>query len=913
MNFLLQSSLLLPLILGQSPDAPDAGVPRVRPTIPLSRITPRAAAPVPGDTSGASADTAATPPPSSPPTPPRASSPGKTPEKSLTPAVDRMSANCEDVRRKARFNIYFDKVEVEKLVQTVSDATCKTFILGENIRGKISVIGPDNGRVEVNADEFYAAFLAALDANNLAVVPYGKFSKIVEKAKAKQNNIPTITDGSAEYTTNEQMLTRLFKVRYVELEPLRNVVQQLVSPGGDSILFQPDTLIVNDLGGNMHRIERIVEQLDVRSANDEMRIVQIRYALAADVAATIQKLFEQKGRPGTRPATLPLQVTPNPATPGAPVTPVSQTPAGTTTTTTTTPGGPATLTSLIPDERTNKLIIVASVAANERINDIIRQIDVPISGEGRINVYQLGNATAEDIAATLQALAQGTANRPRAPAGTAAQPGGAPQPTTQRPAGAPGLAATELFAGEVKISPDKATNSLVVVASQNDYRNLVRVIEKLDVPRRQVFVEAVIMEVDMTRETDLGVSLHQGFTVNTSQGQAVGILGTKYSGTTPPSFSITNLANYGGFLAGIQGPAIPALTALGISVPSFGLIIHALQTSAGVNVLSTPHLLTSDNEEAEITVGQNVPFQAGFAPQSLPGVNASSVPGAATSSLGAAIGGLGSYYAPISRQNVELKLNIKPQINASDYIRLVINESTEEITSNDPVLGPTLAKRTAKTTVVAKDQETVVIGGIIQDRTIENASKVPVLGDIPVLGVLFRETTKQTIKTNLLLFLTPYIIRDSSDFRRIFERKMAERQKFVEEFYGELPRYDVAVDFDRKAGPLGKMNQASIQTDKAAAGIGAPGDQLIRPAGPPQPVQPSTIPPPPAYSPPESIPPIPTMPPGSSTQSQVVPTTEPAAPAAQAPAPAAPPANPVPDPQAPPYDRSMVDPPKPPY
>jgi general secretion pathway protein D len=909
MNALLQSSLLLPLLLGQSQSgdtAPDAGAPTARaPFRPGAAAQanirrpglpgPGTPAPVPGDTSSKAV-----------------ASPASTPDRAVSPVFDRSTPNCEEVRRKARFNIYFDKVDIEKLVQTVSDATCKTFILGENIRGKISVIGPDNGRVEVTADEFYAAFLAALDANNLAVVPYGKFSKVVEKAKAKQNNIPTILDGNTEYTTTEQMMTRLFKVRYVELEPLRNVVQQLVSPGGDSILFQPDTLIVNDLGGNMHRIERIVEQLDVRSANDEMRVVQIRYALAADVASTIQKLFEQKGRPGTRPATLPLQVTPVPAAPGAPPAPAAgAAAAGAAASTGTSAGAPATLTTLVPDERTNKLIIVASAAANDRINDIIRQIDVPISGEGRINVYALANATAEDIAATLQALAQGSANRPRSPTGTGAQPPGG-QPAVARPTGAPGVAATELFAGEVKISPDKATNSLVVVASQSDYRSLVKVIEKLDVPRRQVFIEAVIMEVDMTRETDFGISLHQGFTVNTSQGQAVGILGTKYSGSEPPSFALTNLNNYSGFLAGIQGPAIPALTALGLTVPAFGVVLHALQTSAGVNVLSTPHLLTSDNEEAEITVGSNVPFQAGFAPQNLPGVASSSVPSTAAS-LGTAIGGLGSFYAPISRQDVALKLNIKPQINAAgDYIKLTINESDEEITSNDPVLGPTLAKRTAKTTVVAKDQETVVIGGIIQDRTIENASKVPVLGDIPILGALFRETTKQTIKTNLLLFLTPYIIRDSSDFRRIFERKMAERQKFVEEFYGELPHYDVAVDFDRKAGPLGKMNQASIQSVKLEAGYSAPGDQVIRPSGPPQPIP---VPPtPPPYSPPEALPPIPTSRP-SSTQTAAPPTSTPAPPSStvDAPAPApqttAPPVPPL-DPQANPYDRSMVDPPK---
>jgi len=767
------------------------------------------------------------------------------------------------------------------------------------VRGKISVIGPDNGKVEVNADEFYAAFLSALDANNLAVVPYGKFSKIVEKPKAKQNNIPTITDAASEYSTNEQMMTRLFKIRYVELDPLRNVVQQLVSPGGDSIPFQPDTLIVNDLGANMHRIERIIEQLDTRSASDEMRVVQVRYALAADVSNTIQKLFEQKGRTGTRPATLP--VPPSPAPPvGSPPQPA---PAAATT------GGapaPATLTTLLADERTNKLIIVASPAANERIDGILREIDVPISGEGRINVYALNNATAEDIAATLQALAQGTANRPRpGGGGTPGQPGYTPptvQPAAQRAAG--GVTATELFAGEVKISPDKATNSLVVVASQGDYRNLVRVIEKLDVPRRQVFVEAVLMEVDMDRETDFGIALHQGFTLNTPQGQAVGILGTKYSGSVPPSFSLTNLASFGGFLAGLQGPTIPALEKLGLSIPAFGIVLHALQTSAGVNVLSTPHLLTSDNEEAEITVGQNVPFQAGFAPQNLPGVAASSVPSTATASLGTALGGLGAYYAPINRQNVELKLQIKPQINASDYIRMVINESAEEIVSNDPVLGPTLAKRTAKTTVVAKDQETVVIGGIMQDRSLENTSKVPVLGDIPVLGVLFRETTKRSMKTNLLLFLTPYIIRDASDFRRIFERKMQERQRFVEEFYGEVPRYDVAVDFTRKAGPLGKMNQASIQAQKQEQGLGGPGDQLIRPAGgmpisaPPAPSGPP--PPPPPSLPPGTLAP----PPGDPSGGMVAPPAEPGGTEVRPP----PPSTQVPEVQPPPQEKLQVQP-----
>jgi len=809
-------SALLPclaLALLTQTDTPPQPAP-IRPAPRPTRGGPRPIAPV-------QMQTPAAPPPQPVPAPGPAAAP-VTRQPGTEVGAPTPTPNCSEVRKKAKFNVYFDKVDIEKLVQTVSDATCRTFILGDNVRGKISIIGPDNGKVDVSADEFYAAFLAALDANQLAVVPYGRFSKIVEKAKAKQNNIPVVGPDEP-YTTNEQMLTRMFKIRYADLEPLRGVVQQLVSQNGDTIPFQPDTLIVNDVGSNMHRLERIIEQLDSRSSSDEMRVIQIRYASAADLANTIQKLFDAKAnRPGARPG---LAVA-APTAPGNPPPAPQHSPAAP-------PGapstGPATVTTLIADERTNKLVVVATPAANERIDALLREVDVPISGEGRINVYALQNANAEDMAATLQSLAQGTANRPRTGGpGPAGPIPGAPPPAAARGPG--GVTAAELFQGEVKISPDKATNSLVVVASQTDFRNLVRVIEKLDVARRQVFIEAVLMEVDLDRNTEFGISLHQGYTLNTSQGTAVGVVGTKYTTSgVPPSFSITNLASYGGFLAGLQGPTIPAFDKLGLSIPSFGIVLHALQQSSDVNILSTPHVLTSDNEEAEITVGQNVPFQAGFAPQLPTGTGTASTASLATT--GSLLGGLGAYYAPINRQNVELKLNIKPQINASDYIRMAINESAEEITSTDPVLGPTTSKRTAKTTVVAKDQETVVIGGIMQERVIESVGKVPIFGDIPLIGQLFRETSHKKVKTNLLLFLTPYIIRDASDFRRIFEKKMAERQRFVEEFYGQVAGYDVPIDFARKPGPLAKMNQLVMREEMKVenGGPGLPGEQVFRP------------------------------------------------------------------------------------
>lgn len=752
---------------------------------------------------------------------PASATPGErqiNPQQPAAGNAGRTIPTCEEVRRTARFNIYFDKVEIEKLVQTVSDATCRTFILPENVRGRISIIGPENGRVEVNADAFYAAFLSALDANGLAVYQHGQFLKIVDKRSAKQNPIPTIVDPDAPYTANEQMITKLFRIKYVEVEPLRGVLQQLVSKDGDTIPYPPDMLIVNDVGSNVHRLEKLIAQLDTRASSDEMRIIQLQYASAQEVSATVQKLFEAKSaRPGQRAGGFQPAQRRNLAQ-GAPQGQPDIPDDGDSS------AGAVTLSQLIPDERTNKLIVVASPAAFERIEQIIREIDVPMLNDGRINVYYLENANAEELASTLQSLAQGTANRPRVP--TPQAPGG------RTPGGTSTTGAAELFAGEVKISADKGTNALVIVASQSDYRNLLRVIQDLDRPREQVFVEAVIMEVNLDRNAEVGVNLHTGFSLNSSEGRIPGVVGTNNVGQgLPPSINLANLATFGGFLAGLQGPVPTALEKLGI--PSFGVVLHAMQQSSDVNVLSTPHILTTDNEEAEITVGQNVPFQSGFTPSALgTGLGTTTGSGLNTSLL-AGISGLGSLYAPITRQNVELKLTIKPQINSSDYIRLVITEQTEEIASEDPVLGPTTSKRSAKTTVVAKDQETVVIGGIMQDRTIESVSKVPVLGDIPLIGHLFRETSRRKTKTNLLLFLTPYIIRDASDFRRIFERKMKERQEFVEQFYGQVAGYDVPVDFSRKPGPLARMNQVLLREQQRAenGGPGAPGERIIKPQG----------------------------------------------------------------------------------
>jgi general secretion pathway protein D len=740
------------------------------------------------------------------PTATRATEPGEIPQ------VDK-----SEIHNNARtVMMSFDKRDLTEVIQFVSQFTQRNFILPERVSGKITILS----NTPIPADDVWNVFVAALDANNWAVYPVGKYWKLTEKKQSSRSNIPVYIESGQEPPANEQMVTKLFKLHYVEADQMRNVLNQFTSRDSDFQIFPPDALIISDVGLNMRRLEKLIDQLDQPGGSEEIHIVSVQYAGAQELAQKLTEIFQsqtpaQKGVPRQLGVAQPVQ-------PGQPVgvpQPGLEASAG----------GALQVGKIIPEERTNKLIVIAGGKSFDRVLDLIKQLDVP-SSEGGVHVYYLENAKAEEVAATMQALAQGVSSQRRsgpavgAPAGV--PPGGA----------AAGPASADLFSGQVKITADKNTNSLVVIASQADYRNLVKVVERLDIRRRQVFVEAVIMEVNLSNTLDLGVSAHGGTVLNDvsfrgTKGDAPLVIGSELGGLNSIG-GVATLGSLGGFLAGLQGPPL-TVPGTNLSLPSFAILLNALQSSSDVNVISTPHVIMSDNTEGEITVGQNVPFQAGFSPGSLGGLSSvagTQTPGQTgtnpalntTSLLG--LGGLGSLFAPIQRQNVELRLRIKPQINESDYVRLEVDEQTEEIASVDKTLGPTTSKRTAKTTVVAKDQETVVIGGLIQDRTTKSVQKVPVLGSLPVLGWLFRNESTVRQKTNLLLFLTPYIIRDQSDYRRIFERKMSERAEFVKRFYGEEAQYTAAVDYDRKPGPLSRVRRGVTEELSKFENGGSGGD-----------------------------------------------------------------------------------------
>jgi general secretion pathway protein D len=380
--------------------------------------------------------------------------------------------------------------------------------------------------------------------------------------------------------------------------------------------------------------------------------------------------------------------------------------------------------------------------------------------------------------------------------------GGAGRAAASAPAAAPGQAnpAALLFESDIRISFDAPTNSLLIMSTFKDYQSLRRVIEQLDSPRKQIFIDATIMEVLLDKTRTTGVSYHAG-TGESVAGQPSLLMGGFNANQTMNPTALVN--NLGGLSAALFGPTTGDLgnstlfKGLPINIPSFGVFLQLLQTNGDVNVLSNPHILIMNNQEGTISVGEVLPF-----------------PGTTTAALGAsASGGVGYMpFTSVQRQPVELKLTLTPSVNEHDIIRLDVDQEISDIVDkNYNNMGPATSKRSIKTTVVARDQQTVVIGGLMSDRISENVTKIPILGDIPVIGFFFRNSVKEVKKANILIAITPYVISDLSDLRRVAEKKLRERREFIERFSSleDTSKLDqLEVDTHRKRGMLEEINRS---------------------------------------------------------------------------------------------------------
>ena len=689
--------------------------------------------------------------------------------------------------------------DLTELVRVISQITGKRFIFGGKVKNiKATVYSPQ----KVTVAEAYQAFLSILETNKLTVVPHGRFLKIIDTDAISSSATP-IYGAHQGAPAEDRYVTRMHRLGHISADDAANILGKFKSKEADITVYGPgNMIIITDTGTNIRRMMSLLEEIDVGSSGDQIFIEPIHYASASEVEKKINELFDVKS-----------------STPSAP----ASTPKGGGGSTSAPAGGGSGavgdlhVAKIVSDERSNSLIIVATERAYLRMLELIKRIDIPPTGEGEIHVLPLQHADAVDLQKTLSEIITGTA-APSAPTGG----GGRGQQPAPTPAASGAGQPNGIFEGGVKVSADKATNSLVITSSLRDYAELKGVIDRLDQARRQVFIEAVIMDLQLKRQDTLGVAFHGGAAAEVNAPNDTVIFGgNKIINTISPIPTDPDALQ--GFALGVRGPGIDGaqnLLGTGISIPAFGTFIQAIAKTGDTDLLSTPHILALDNEDAEINVGDNVPLQTNQSLGSLGGLAglAGGAGGAAAGGLGALAGGLGGFAGGVPRQDVGTKIKIKPHLNDSNEVRLDVSEEISEVGAN---VGGTsgafnISKRTATTKLVVADQQTIVIGGLIRNVVGRSEEKVPVLGDIPVLGALFRKRTDQNEKRNLILVMTPYIIRNQEDLRTVFERKMQERQEYLDRYFvfSEASEYKPPKDWSRTNGLVEDIRQSFFKLDE---------------------------------------------------------------------------------------------------
>lgn len=677
------------------------------------------------------------------------------------------------------------EMDIRDLIQTMSEITGETFILDDSVKGKqVTIITPQGGFKKQNSLKLFETIL---DLNGFSIVKKDGINKVVQKRDIKTESIPTEVGVSAG-ESSESFITRLVPLKNIQASDIANILKPLISPDGDIAVY-PDlnTLIIVETRANINRLLDIIENLDLKK---EIEFVKIVNSDAADVAA---KLLEILGGTGSVSTTRAPAQTTSPAERG---TAASRARERVQSRVGATPASGQSNTAgfrVIVDDRTNTLIVIAYPEDLPKINSIIRKLDVETEEpEEGIYVIHLLNADAEQVVAVISGLiggggvstgGQAVIGARRTGAGTfggGTFGGGAFGQTVtgrgavgQTYAGQAGgqrirggettgaATSTVSVVGEegLRVTADTATNSVIIVSTRKEFEALRRVIEELDVRRRQVYVEAAILEVSLSNITALGTNLSIGFTFN--NGNDLGFGGTILPGVpsllglaADPAASLNLTNSLSGLFLGVLGEEVdPDGSGPIPPIPSFSALFQALTSLTDVNVLSTPSIITTDNEEAEIVVADVIPFPTG-----------------------SVVGDAGVTVQTIDRQPVGIRLAITPQISEGDYLNLNIYTEVSAIAPtpadlNTAEFGIATNTRTADSSVVVKNGQTIVIGGLVQDRESSIQNKVPLLGNIPILGNLFKFKRYERNKINLMILLTPRIVENEEDMQQILEQR----------------------------------------------------------------------------------------------------------------------------------------------
>lgn len=671
--------------------------------------------------------------------------------------VPRFAAAEEAVR------LDFVNADIDAVVKAVGEMTGRTFVVDSRVKGTVNVV---SGK-PIPKSLAYPMLQSALRAQGFVTVEGAGFVKIVPEADGKTN--PTPVGQGTVAARGDQLTTQVFTLRNESAAQLVNVLRPLI-PANNTIAAYPSTnsLIITDYADNLKRIERIIAVID-QGGGAEPVMVPVRYASAVDLVQTLNRLLTDTGSAVATSASEPTQ-----------------------------------RVQIIADARTNSVLLRSENPMRlARAKSLIEQLDTPTSKTGNVHILYLKNAEAARVAQTLRAVITGDSSGPAAsgslaPVSTTTTLGSGSGGAGAGTGAAAGTSATTnpfqsastgaIAVGGVTVQADSTNNALIINAPEAIYNNLRAVVEMLDVRRAQVFVEVLIVEVTADKAAEFGIQWQALNGLSSNNTQVIG--GTNF-GTRGSGQNIIDTATS----IGAAGPGLN----LGIvrgqvfipgigTITNLGLLARALESDANANILSTPNLLTLDNEEAKVVIGQNLPFITGQYAQT--GTQTTPTP-----------------FQTIERRDVGLTLRVKPQITEGGTVRLAIFQevsSVQDLTVNN-ASGPITNKRSLETNVLVDDGQIVVLGGLLQDSLSSGEDKVPLLGDVPVLGNLFRYGTRKRSKTNLMVFLRPTVIRDASAVRGLTN-----------------DRYDYVIGEQKKAAPEQRLYWPDISVPEPPASLRPP-------------------------------------------------------------------------------------------
>lgn len=597
--------------------------------------------------------------------------------------------------------IDFNNVDITVFIKFISELTGKNFVVDNRVKGNVTIISP----AKISLQEAYKVFESVLEVHGFAAVPAGEVTKIIPAPDARTKNIETKLREEAA-SPDDKVVTQLILLKYADPEDIKRLFAPLISKNSVILAYPPtNMLIVTDVYSNIQRLIRILNAIDITGIGREISVIPLEYADAVKLEKTLSAILKTPQKPPQKSA-------------------------------------PETTIQLVADERTNVLVLLASEDDTIRIKQLIKLLDKEIPrGKENIRVVYLEHATAEELVKVLQEIPK------------------------KKDAPAQGKPESPVISDKVKMTADKATNSLIIMAEKDDFAIIEEVIKKLDIPRAMVYIESLIMEVNTTKEFNLGTEWVAGGEV--SYDGRPGVVGGGFR--NPGSLNLPAISTGtlpGGFSLGTFAEAI---TIGGVQFPSIAAVIQAFKKDENVNILSTPQILTTDNQEAKITVGKNVPYQTRAATTSDNTVD---------------------QYSSYEYRDVGITLKITPQISKDRMVRLNISQEVTKLTGGAAQQlsdRPTTLKRTIDTTVIVKDGNTIVIGGLIDDSITTTEYKVPCLGDVPLMGWLFKTVSDSSEKTNLYVFLTPRVIKSPAEAEAIYQIKKEQLDKIEE---GNIKLYE---------------------------------------------------------------------------------------------------------------------------